>query len=76
MIVQSNIRIVETMPSMPVGPIHHSEIDLQSLLSARLDAIQDELIELGCDIPADRIFLIEALGGVVDLATGMVQHEQ
>ena len=75
MTVQSNIRIVETMPRMPVGPIHHSEIDLQALVSARIDAIQDELIELGCEIPADRLFLIEALGGVVDLETGMVKHE-
>ena len=71
---QSHITVMDVVPNLPEGPVHYSAIDLHAILSARLDAIQDELVAMGCAIPADRVFLIEALGGVVDLETGMVTH--
>lgn len=76
MSVQSNITIVFVTdgPHLPNGPIHHSKLDLQALISAHIDQMADELLEIGCPIPADRIFMIEALGGVVDVETGMVTH--
>ena len=74
MTVQPHITVLEAVPTLPEGPVHYRAIDLHAVLSAHLDAIQDELAEMGCSIPADQVFLIEALGGVVDLETGMVTH--
>lgn len=75
MLTQQNITFLDELPTLPTGPTHYTQLDLAALVSARLDAIADELLEAGSDIPCDVVFMIESLGGVVDLRTGYVTAE-
>ena len=54
---------------------HWADIDVYHLLALCLDDMSHEIRDAGGDIPARKLFTLEAMGYIVNLQTGIVTHE-